>query len=399
MKRKIFIFDTTLRDGEQSPGCSMNFDEKLRMAKQLETLGVDVIEAGFPVSSEDDFRAVEAIAREIRTSSVAALCRTRPGDIDRAWEAIKDARRPRIHTFIATSDIHMEHKLGMSREEVLQAIQDAVFRARRYTDDVEFSAEDASRSDLEFIFEVVRTAIRAGAITVNLPDTVGYAIPREYGRMFSEVRIHVPESENIRLSAHAHDDLGLAVANSLSAVENGADQVECTINGIGERAGNASLEEVVMAINTRSTVFHAEINIHTEYLCPTSFLLSSITGVGVQPNKAIVGKNAFAHEAGIHQHGVLKNALTYEIMTPHSVGAVGNKLVIGRHSGKHAVRDRCLRLGFSLTNEQLAQVYQEVIELADRKKEVNDADLKEILMRGNFQTAQHVATKEMRVEV
>ncbi len=379
MKRKVYIFDTTLRDGEQSPGCSMNINEKMRMAKQLELLGVDVIEAGFPIASQGDFEAVKNISREVQASTVAALCRAKPGDIDRAWEAIQHARRPRIHTFIATSEIHMKHKLGMNREQVLQAIRESVYRARSYTDDVEFSAEDASRSELEFIFEVVRLAIRAGATTVNLPDTVGYATPREYGRMFSEVRIHVPESGNIRLSAHAHNDLGMAAANSLAAVENGADQVECTMNGIGERAGNAALEEVVMAIATRPSVYHATTTIQTEMLYPTSKLLSSIIGTQVPPNKAIVGKNAFAHEAGIHQDGVLKNALTYEIMTPQSVGIEGTHLVLGKHSGRHAVKNRCEQLGFRLSRHNLESVYVKVISLADQKKEVNDDDLIQIL--------------------
>lgn len=379
MKRPVFIFDTTLRDGEQSPGCSMNNYEKLRMAKQLERLGVDVIEAGFPIASEDDFQAVRTIAREIQTSSVAALCRAKAGDIDRAWKAIEDAQRPRIHTFIATSEIHMKYKLGMERGQVLQAINQAVSRAVSYTDDVEFSAEDASRSDLEFLLEVVQTAINAGATTVNLPDTVGYATPREYGNIFREVRMKVPDSENVRLSAHTHNDLGMAVANSLAAIENGADQVECTINGIGERAGNASLEEVVMVLKTRSSLYQAIVDIRSELLYPTSKLLSSIIGVPVPPNKAIVGKNAFAHEAGIHQDGILKNALTYEIMTPQSVGAEGNQLVLGKHSGRHAVKDRCERLGFQLDKSVLEAVYNQVIALADRKKEVNDRDLIGIL--------------------
>jgi 2-isopropylmalate synthase len=379
MRRKVYIFDTTLRDGEQSPGCSMNINEKMRMAKQLELLGVDVIEAGFPISSQGDFEAVKNISQEVQSSTVAALCRAKPGDIDRAWEAIRHARRPRIHTFIATSEIHMKHKLGLNREQVLQAIRESVYRARSYTDDVEFSAEDASRSELEFIFEVVRTAIRAGATTVNLPDTVGYATPREYGRMFSEVRIHVPESDNIRLSAHAHDDLGMAVANSLAAVENGADQVECTMNGIGERAGNAALEEVVMAIATRPSVYNASTTIQTEMIYPTSKLLSSIIGIHVPPNKSIVGKNAFAHEAGIHQDGVLKNALTYEIMTPQSIGIEGTQLVLGKHSGRHAVKNRCEKLGYQLSKLNLESVYVKVISLADQKKEVNDDDLIQIL--------------------
>jgi 2-isopropylmalate synthase len=386
MKRKLFIFDTTLRDGEQAPGFSMNINEKLEIAQQLELLGVDIIEAGFPIASQGDFDAVQTIAKTIRNSTIAALCRTRFKDIDCAWEAIKDARRPRIHTFIATSEIHMKYKLNMSHNEVLQSIKEGVQRARGYTEDVEFSAEDASRSTLDFLFEVVKTAVRAGATTVNLPDTVGYATPGEYGKMFAEIRKNVPEADNIRLSSHTHDDLGLGVANSLAALENGADQIECTINGIGERAGNAALEEVVMAITTRPQIYNVSHNIITEELVPTSNKLSSIVHIEVPPNKAIVGKNAFAHEAGIHQDGILKNSLTYEIMTPRSVGAGQNKLVLGKHSGRHAVLDRARKLGFQLTREQLEKVYEETIALADLKKEVNDEDLKLILIKGNLKT-------------
>jgi 2-isopropylmalate synthase len=382
MERQVFIFDTTLRDGEQSPGFSMNIQEKVRMARQLERLRVDVIEAGFPIASEGDFRAVQAVSREVKSATVAALCRTRPEDIDRAWEAIRQARHPRIHTFIATSEIHIKHKLRTTSPQVLQAVTEAVTRARGYTDDVEFSAEDASRSDLEFIFEVVRAAIRAGATTINLPDTVGYATPKEYGRMFAEVRERVPESRHVRLSAHCHDDLGLAVANSLAAIENGADQVECTINGIGERAGNASLEEIVMAIHTRSKVYCARTGVQTTELFPTSQLLAAITGLEVQPNKAIVGKNAFAHEAGIHQDGVFKNPLTYEIMTPQSVGLPGNRIVLGKHSGRHALRRRCNELGFNLSDEELEQVYHDFIRWADAKKEITDEDIKSIVQDG-----------------
>jgi len=386
MKRKVFIFDTTLRDGEQSPGCSMNIEEKLKMARQLERLNVDVIEAGFPIASEGDFQAVKAISKEIRSSTVAALCRACSQDIDRAWEALQEARRPRIHTFIATSEIHMKYKLHMDHNQVLKAIQESVNKARRYTEDVEFSAEDASRSDLNFLFDVVRTAIRAGATTVNLPDTVGYATPGEYGRMFAEIRKHVPEANNIRLSSHTHNDLGLAVANSLAAVENGADQVECTINGIGERAGNAALEEVVMALVTRNQLYNVELGIQTEQLYPSSQLLSSIIGIPVPPNKAIVGKNAFAHEAGIHQDGVLKNALTYEIMTPQSVGIERNRLVLGKHSGRHALMVRCENLGYRLNKAELEKVYREVMALADEIKEITDEDLINILKKRNFQS-------------
>jgi 2-isopropylmalate synthase len=379
MERQVFIFDTTLRDGEQSPGYSMNIDEKTRMARQLERLRVDVIEAGFPIASDGDFRAVQAVAREVKSATVAALCRTRAEDIDRAWEAIRDTQRPRIHTFIATSEIHIKHKLRITPQEVLRSVAEGVSRARNYTNDVEFSAEDASRSDLEFIFEVVRIAIRAGATTINLPDTVGYATPREYGRMFAEVRARVPESRGVRLSAHCHDDLGLAVANSLAAIENGADQVECTVNGIGERAGNASLEEIVMAIHTRPAVYCAKTRVQTTEIFPTSQLLAEITGLGVQPNKAIVGRNAFAHEAGIHQDGVLKNTLTYEIMTPESVGLSGNRIVLGKHSGRHALRRRCSEMGFDLSTEELELVYREFLRVADAKKQINDEDINDIV--------------------
>lgn len=353
------------------------------MAVQLESLGVDFIEAGFPISSTGDFQAVQAVARRVQNATVAALCRTRVEDIDRAWEAIREATCPRLHTFIATSEIHMKHKLHMNSRQVLQAIMEAVARARSYTEDVEFSAEDASRSDIGFLLEAVRAAIQAGATTINLPDTVGYATPKEYGNMFAQICARVPESANVRLSAHCHDDLGLAVANSLAAIENGAEQIECTINGIGERAGNASLEEIVMALRTRANWFNVETNIDTRRLYPTSQLLSSITGVEVQPNKAIVGKNAFAHEAGIHQHGVLNHAMTYEIMTPESVGVPGNRLVLGKHSGRHALRHRCHDLGFDLDDAQLEQVYQTINMIADLKKEISDHDLRNVVLNVN----------------
>ena len=349
MSRKIYIFDTTLRDGEQSPGCSMDLEEKVRVAKQLERLGVDIIEAGFPIASEGEFTGVQAVCREVDKPAVAALARATIMDVDRAWEAIKEAQHPRIHTFIATSEIHMKYKLGKTKPEVLQAIREAVSHARAYTGDVEFSAEDASRTDLDFLIEVTATAIAAGATTINIPDTVGYATPLEFGNIFAEIRRQLPESKNIRLSAHCHNDLGLAVANSLAAVENGAEQVECTINGIGERAGNASLEEIVMALFVRSEVYKAKSNVITGEIYPTSQLLSSIIDFTVQPNKAIVGKNAFAHEAGIHQDGVLKNPLTYEIMTPESVGVPRNNLVLGRHSGRHALKQRYRDLGHTFS--------------------------------------------------
>ena len=386
MKKNVLIFDTTLRDGEQSPGCSMDIEQKIRMAHQLERLGVDIIEAGFPIASDGDFRAVQAVAQAIKSSSVAALCRAKFPDIECAWEAIKDADNPRIHTFIATSKLHMEYKQRMTPGQVLKAITECVSFAKQFTENVEFSAEDASRSDLDFIVEVTKVAIQAGATTVNLPDTVGYATPSEYGRMFAEVRRQLPDSRRIHLSAHTHNDLGLAVANSLSAIENGADQVECTINGIGERAGNAALEEIVMALNTRPNIYKAKTNLNTQQLITTSQLLTEITGVTVQPNKAIVGKNAFAHEAGIHQHGVLNNTLTYEIITPESVGAAGNQLVIGKHSGRHALHFRCRNLGYSLSDDELENVYKQAIHLADAKKEILDDDLRTIVagMKSEF---------------
>jgi len=374
MSRRIIIFDTTLRDGEQSPGCSMNTKEKMDLARQLERLRVDVIEAGFPIASEDDFEAVRLISEKIRTSIIAALARARDIDIDRAWEALKEAERPRIHTFIATSDIHLEHKLKMTRKQVLEVISTAVRRAKRYTDDVEFSPEDAGRTDQDFLCKVVEVAIAAGATTVNIPDTVGYALPWEFEARISDLLNRVPNIDKAVLSVHCHNDLGLAVANSLAAVRAGAGQVECTINGIGERAGNASLEEVVMCIRTRKDLFDEETNIKTEEIYKTSRLLSSLTGVPVQPNKAIVGANAFAHEAGIHQDGVLKEKLTYEIMTPESVGLT-QRLVLGKHSGRHAIRRRLSELGYELSAEDLNRAFMRFKALADKKKEVFDDDL------------------------
>ena len=380
MQRELRVFDTTLRDGEQSPGCSMNLDEKLRMASQLERLGVDIIEAGFPIASQGEFEAVKAVSGLLKKTSVAALCRTRKEDVERAWEAIQDAKFPRIHTFIATSDIHMHHKLSMTPREVLASVEQMVAYARSFTDDVEFSAEDASRSEIDFLAEVVEVAIKSGATTINLPDTVGYATPVDYGNMFAEIRRRVPGSDMVTFSAHCHNDLGLAVANSLAAFANGADQVEATINGIGERAGNASLEEIVMAFYVRTDAFNATSRINTRELYPTSQLLSSITGVKVQPHKAIVGENAFAHEAGIHQDGMLKNALTYEIMTPESVGLKrAMNLVLGKHSGRHALQKSCAELGYQLNKEQLEQVYKVFLQVADEKKSVGEQDLVDIL--------------------
>jgi len=376
MATRIVIFDTTLRDGEQSPGYSMNTREKLELARQLARLRVDVMEAGFPIASPDDFEAVKVVSQNIREGiSIAGLCRTRDQDIDRAWEALQHAERPRIHTFIATSDIHMQYKLKMSREEVMEAAIRAVKRARGYTNDVEFSCEDACRTDLDFLCRMVEAAITAGATTINIPDTVGYAIPWEYGERIRNLMNRVPNIDTVVVSVHCHNDLGLAVANSLEGVRYGARQIECTINGIGERAGNASLEEVVMAIRTRRDLLDAETGINTEEIYKASKLLTTITGVPVQPNKAIVGANAFAHEAGIHQHGMLSHALTYEIMTPQSVGVPQSRLVLGKHSGRHALKKRLQDLGVDLNEEDLNRAFVRFKELCDKKKEVFDDDL------------------------
>jgi 2-isopropylmalate synthase len=371
----IHIFDTTLRDGEQSPGCSMAPAEKLRLAHQLANLRVDVIEAGFPVASPDDFASVQAIAREVRGPVIAALCRSLPVDIDRAWEAIRDAHRPRIHTFIATSDIHMRFKLQKERREVLAMARDAVRRAKDHTEDVEFSCEDASRSDPAFLAEIVAAVLEEGATVINIPDTVGYATPGDFGELLRGLLRAVPTLAGAELSVHCHNDLGLAVANSLAALEAGARQVECTINGIGERAGNASLEELVMALRVRNDRLPFETRIVTQEIYRTSQLLSNITGVPVPPNKAVVGRNAFAHESGIHQHGVMASPLTYEIMTPESVGVKTNSLVLGKHSGRHALDQRLRDLGYSLEQEALTKAYQLFARLADQKKEIFDEDL------------------------
>ena len=376
---KIRIFDTTLRDGEQSPGASMNLDEKIRLARQLERLNVDVIEAGFPSSSPGDFESVRRISQEIRGPQIAGLSRTTPGDIDRAWEALKYARNPLLHVFIATSDIHLQYKLRKSREEVMEEAGRAVAYAKRFTEQVEFSAEDATRSDPDYLARVVEAAIDAGATIVNIPDTVGYTTPTEYGKLIAGLRQKVKNIPKAILSIHCHNDLGMAVANSLAAVENGARQVECTVNGIGERAGNASLEEIVMALKTRRDFFSYDVGVVTEQIYPTSRLLSSITGIPVPPNKAIVGTNAFAHEAGIHQDGVLKEKLTYEIMRPESVGISQSTLVLGKHSGRHAFRERIKSLGYELSEAHLNQAFQRFKEVADKKKQVFDEDLEAII--------------------
>jgi 2-isopropylmalate synthase len=373
MAERIYIFDTTLRDGEQSPGCSMTVPEKLKMAAKLVDLGVDILEAGFPIASDGDFEAVGAVAREFPWVNVAALARSNKLDVERAAQSLKNAKRPRIHTFIATSDIHLKHKLKKSRQQVLDEAVAAVTLARSYVDDVEFSAEDATRTDWDYLEEVSKAVVAAGARTVNLPDTVGFSVPDEYGAMIG--RMVKALGNTAVVSVHCHDDLGLAVANSLAAVQNGARQIECTINGIGERAGNAALEEIVMAFNTRRDRLPYETKIVTEHLFPASQLLTSIITFGPQPNKAIVGENAFAHEAGIHQDGFLKERTTYEIIDPHSVGVPESKLILGKHSGRHALTKRCEDLGFLLNREQLDIVYQRFTTMADRKKGMRNDEI------------------------
>ncbi|MBI4588547.1 MAG: 2-isopropylmalate synthase [Candidatus Rokubacteria bacterium] len=380
---RVIIFDTTLRDGEQAPGFSMNTMEKLEMARQLARLSVDVIEAGFPISSDEDFEATREVARQVGTLEgapiICGLSRVGLADIDRCWEAVKHAKRSRIHTFVATSDIHLKYKLRKTRAEVLKAAVDAVKHARGYCGDVEFSPEDASRSDFDYMCDVLEAVIDAGASTINIPDTVGYAIPKEWGERIARIRERVKNIDQAVLSVHCHNDLGQAVANSLAAIMNGARQVECTINGIGERAGNASLEEIVMALRTRKDFFGMETQVRTEEIFRTSKLLSHITGVHVQPNKAIVGENAFAHEAGIHQDGVLKEKLTYEIMRPQDIGRSSNKLVMGKHSGRHALAARLKELGFDLSGPALDKAFKKFKDLADKKKEVYDEDLMAIV--------------------
>jgi 2-isopropylmalate synthase len=373
--RRIKIFDTTLRDGEQSPGCSMNLREKMEVAQALVELGVDIIEAGFPIASPGDFESVREIAGAVRGATICGLARCNSADIDRAWEALKLAPDPRIHVFLATSAIHREFKLKMTREEIVERAVAGVKRAVSYCDDVEFSPEDAARTERDFLCQVVEAAIASGATTVNIPDTVGYATPQDYGSVIAMLKNRVPNIDKAVISTHCHNDLGLAVANSLAAVENGAGQIECTINGIGERAGNASLEEVVMAMRVRQDYYNATTGIHSERLVPTSRLLSSITGLQVQRNKAIVGRNAFAHEAGIHQDGMLKERSTYEIMRPEDVGFQKTDLVLGKHSGRAALADRAKALGYQLTGEQLQAVFDDFKRLADKKKDIYDGDI------------------------
>ncbi len=378
---KVLIFDTTLRDGEQAPGCSMTRPEKLRVARALAELGVDVIEAGFPAASKGDWESVQAVSREVHGPIIAALARCNREDIELAARALADAPRRRVHVFLATSAIHRQYKLNMAEEQILRAAVEGVQRARELCDDVEFSPEDASRTELEFLAQVVEAAIEAGASTVNIPDTVGYTVPDEFAELFRYLRKNVRGIERVRLSVHCHDDLGMAVANSLTAVVAGARQIECTINGIGERAGNCSLEEVVMALKTRAAFFNVTTGIQTTRLYPTSRLVSSITAMPVPRNKAVVGENAFAHEAGIHQHGVLKHYSTYEIMRPEDVGLSRSHLILGKHSGRHAFRERVRALGFELEESELNQVFEEFKALADRKKELFDGDIEALVLR------------------
>jgi 2-isopropylmalate synthase len=379
MGEKIWIFDTTLRDGEQSPGFSMNVEEKLRMAAQLAKLNVDVIEAGFPISSEGDFEAVKAVAQNIKGPVVCGLCRLLKIDIDRAWEALKYAQRARIHVLGCGSDIHLQYKLRTTREQMIQDSIEAVRHARSLCDDVEFSPEDATRADVNFLCQLLEAVIDAGATTVNIPDTVGYITPGEFGTLIRTLRERVPNIDRARISVHCHNDLGLGVANMLAAIENGARQVEGTINGIGERAGNAALEELIMALKVRANYYGHYTDIVTEEIYKTSRLLGSITGIHVQPNKAIVGDNAFAHEAGIHQHGVLSNPITYEIMTPQSIGLPRNRIVLGKHSGRHAFAQRLQDLGYELTKDEINRAFARFKDLADKKKEIFDEDLEAIV--------------------
>ncbi|MEA2085935.1 MAG: 2-isopropylmalate synthase [Chloroflexota bacterium] len=376
---RVIIFDTTLRDGEQAAGGTLNTQEKLEIARQLERLRVDVIEAGFPISSPGGFEAVRLIAKEVRTLVICALARAHPDDIDRAWEAVKEAAHPRLHVFLSASDIHLLHQLKKSREEILETSREMVVRAKRYTDDIEFSPMDASRTEPEYIYQILEAVIDAGATTVNIPDTVGYAIPQEFGRLLEGIFQNVPNIGRAVVSVHCHNDLGLAVANSLESIKRGARQVECTINGIGERAGNASLEEIVMAIKTRNDFFGMTTNIDARQIYRSSRLVSELTGFTVQPNKAIVGANAFRHESGIHQDGVIKMPITYEIMDPRTVGIPASSLVLGKLSGRHAFKERLAELGYSLGEEDLKRAFSAFKELADKKKGITDRDIESLV--------------------
>ena len=378
-KARVTVFDTTLRDGEQSPGCSMNQQEKLRLAHQLDRLGVDVIEAGFPIASDGDFESVKAIAEVVRRPIIAGLARACRPDIERAWEALKNAEHPRIHVFLATSDIHLQYKLRITRNQCVAQAREAIRLAKSLCDDVEFSPEDATRTDPDFLCRVLDAVVETGATTLNIPDTVGYTVPSEFGDLIAMIRRCVKGIDKVTISAHCHNDLGMAVANALAAVAAGARQVECTINGIGERAGNASLEEIVMALRVRPDRYPYETGVVSEQIFAASQMLSEITGVAVQPNKAITGRNAFAHEAGIHQDGVLKNPLTYEIMTPKSVGVPDSKLVLGKHSGRHALSMRCEQLGYQFDRRALDDIYRRFVRLADKIKHVEDHHLLELI--------------------
>ncbi len=382
---RVMIFDTTLRDGEQAPGCSMTQPEKLRVAKALADLGVDVIEAGFPAASPGDWESVHSVAREVDGPIICGLARCTRDDIEKAARALRPAPKHRIHVFLATSAIHRQYKLNMAKEEIIRSAVEGVKIAREYCEDVEFSPEDASRTELEFLAQVVEAVIDAGATTVNIPDTVGYTVPHEFAELFRYLRKNVSNIDRARLSVHCHDDLGMAVANSLMAVVAGARQVECTINGIGERAGNCSLEEIVMALRTRETFFNARTNIQSQKLYPASRLVSSITGMPIPRNKAIVGENAFAHESGIHQHGMLKHASTYEIMRPQDVGLSRSALVLGKHSGRHALRERIKELGFDIDETEFARVFEEFKALADKKKELFDGDIEALVLKAEGQ--------------
>ncbi|MBN2140188.1 MAG: 2-isopropylmalate synthase [Desulfovibrionaceae bacterium] len=397
MSERVFIFDTTLRDGEQSPGATMNLDEKISMARQLELLGVDIIEAGFPAASRGDFEAVRAIAGSVKEVQVAGLCRSVTRDIDLAWEAIKDAAEPRIHTFIATSDIHMRHKLNKTPEQVLEMAEAAVRHAAALTSNVEFSAEDASRSDWAFLARVVERAIAAGATTVNIPDTVGYAQPQEYAELIGYLMANAAGSHKAVFSVHCHNDLGLALANSLAALVAGARQAEVTVSGIGERAGNAALEELVMALATRKEYYGLETGVNTEQIYPACRRLSQIIGQPIPPYKAIVGTNAFAHESGIHQDGMLKNRLTYEIMTPESIGRKGTDIVIGKHSGSHALKAKLRELGYQLDDEQLALLFKAVKELADKKEQIFDEDVEALVLEKVYRRLDRYRLVDMSV--
>ena len=376
---RVIIFDTTLRDGEQAAGGTLNIQEKLEIARQLEKLGVDVIEAGMPINGQSDFEAVRLIAKEVRTPTICALARALPADIDCAWEAIKEAEHPRIHVFLSASDIHMAHQLRKNRDEILRMSQEMVARAKKCTDDIEFSPMDASRAEPEYVYQILEVVIDTGATTVNIPDTVGYAIPDEFGSLIEGIFKNVPNINRAIVSVHCHNDLGLAVANSLESLKRGAKQVECTINGIGERAGNASLEEIVMAIKTRNDFFNLTTNINTTQIYKTSRLVSELTGFSVQPNKAIIGANAFRHESGIHQDGVIKMPITYEIMDPRTVGIPASSLVLGKLSGRHAFKERLAELGYSLSEEDFNRAFSAFKELADKKKEITDRDIESLI--------------------